>query len=337
MIYVDAKYASMLAPRVRNFKQQKDYLWNFSCPLCGDSQKNQSKARGYIYRKESSLFYKCHNCQAGSSLGNLLKQVDQRIYNEYSLEKFGSTNNKHITDKPDLEIFKTDTNLAYTSLKHANLVSTLDNSHPIKKFLLRRHINHDLHQHFFWVPRFKEWVNNNIVMKFHQIESDEPRLVIPFYNEEKELIAIQGRSFGNETPKYYTIKTNEKNHKVYGLDRVDKDRHVYVVEGPIDSLFLDNCIATAGADFNIPQVSQFKDNCTIVFDNEPRNSAIVKQIEKMINHGFRVCLWNDSVKEKDINEMIMAGKKPLTIHALIEHNSVEGVDAVAKFNLWRKC
>ena len=102
MIYVDAKYASMLAPRVRNFKQQKDYLWNFSCPICGDSKKDKSKARGYIYRKDTSLFYKCHNCGYGSSLGNLIKEVDSRMYSEYSIEKFGATNNKHVNDKPDL-------------------------------------------------------------------------------------------------------------------------------------------------------------------------------------------------------------------------------------------
>ena len=335
MIYVDAKFASMLAPRVRNFKQQKDYLWNFSCPLCGDSKKNQSKARGYIYRKESSLFYKCHNCQAGTSLGNLLKQVDQRMYNEYSLEKFGSTNNKHVNDKPDLEIFKTDT-IPVKKL-NANPVSELADNHPIKQFLLLRHINQELHEHFYWVAQFKHWVNENIAMNFHNIKKDEPRLVIPFYNEKKELIAIQGRAFGNETPKYYTLKTNEKNHKVYGLDRVDPTKWVYVTEGPIDSLFLDNAIAVAGADFYLAQVRQFKDNCTIVFDNEPRNPALVKQVEKMIKHGFHVCLWNDSIKEKDINDMIIAGKTPLTIQTLIQHNTVQGVDAELKFNTWRKC
>ena len=336
MIYVDAKYASMLAPRVRNFKQQKDYLWNFSCPICGDSKKDKSKARGYIYRKDTSLFYKCHNCGYGSSLGNLIKEVDSRMYSEYSLEKFGATNNKHVNDKPDLSIFKEDTPLKVSNLKHANFVSTLDDSHPIKKFLRRRHINQDLDKHFFWVPRFKEWVNENIVMKFHTIKSDEPRLVIPFFDEDKNLIALQGRGFGNEEPKYYTLKVKEDNHKVFGLDRLDKDRHVYVVEGPIDSLFLDNCLAVAGATFDVPQVEQFKDNCTIVFDNEPRNKELVKQIEKVINKGYRVCLWNDSIREKDINDMIMAGKTPLTIHTLIEHNSVQGAEAVAKFNLWRK-
>ena len=258
------------------------------------------------------------------------------MYSEYQLEKFGATNNKHVNDKPDLEIFKTAT-IEKASLKHANFVASLDPSHPIKKFLLRRHINQDLHKHFYWVPHFKQWVNDNIVYKFHKIVSDEPRLVIPFYDENKELIALQGRAFGNETPKYYTLKVKEENHKVYGLDRVDRDRHVYVVEGPIDSLFLDNGIAVAGASFDVPQVEQFKDNCTIVFDNEPRNRELVKQIESIIKKGYRVCLWSDSVKEKDINDMIMAGKTPLTIHALMEGSSVQGAEAEAKFNLWRKC
>ena len=57
----------------------------------------------------------------------------------------------------------------------------------------------------------------------------------------------------------------------------------------------------------------------------------------MIKHGFRVCLWNDSIKEKDINDMIVAGKTPLTIQTLIQHNTVQGVEAELKFNTWRKC
>ena len=31
--------------------------------------------------------------------------------------------------------------------------------------------------------------------------------------------------------------------KVYGLDRVNENKKIYVVEGPLDSLFVENCVA----------------------------------------------------------------------------------------------
>ena len=156
---IDEEYIGLVSFRLSHFAKKRKHVWNFRCPYCGDSQKHKNNARGYIFRIKNDYVYKCHNCGYGSSLGNLIKEVDSRMYSEYSLEKFGATNNKHVNDKPDLSIFKEDTPLKVSNLKHANFVSTLDDSHPIKKFLRRRHINQDLDKHFFWVPRFKEWVN----------------------------------------------------------------------------------------------------------------------------------------------------------------------------------
>jgi hypothetical protein len=127
--------------------------------------------------------------------------------------------------------------------------------------------------------------------------------MIPFRNEEGEIFAYQGRAFGSETPKYITIKLDEDADKIFGLDRVDKSKPILVVEGPLDSLFLDNCVAMAGADFN-----NFEGDLTIVFDNEPRNKEICKQIEKIINKGRSIVLWPEQIKEKDINKILYIGR-----------------------------
>ncbi len=88
MLYIDAKYANILGSRLRNFKQKDQYLWNYSCPVCGDSSKNKLKARGYIYRQKTDLFVKCHNCGYGTNIGNLIKYVDTQLYDEYVLERY---------------------------------------------------------------------------------------------------------------------------------------------------------------------------------------------------------------------------------------------------------
>ena len=155
--------------------------------------------------------------------------------------------------------------------------------------------------------------------------------VIPFFNEDNDLIAIQGRAFGNENPKYITIKIDENQEKIYGTDRVDWDRTVCVVEGPIDSLFIDNCLATAQSDLRV-----YKDNVVLIPDNEPRNLEIVKQIEKYINENFQVVIWPSDIKQKDINEMILSGKTERNIKDIIAQNTFSGLLARTKLIEWKK-
>ena len=87
-LYIDSKFLRLISSRLRNFKQKKDYLWNFSCPFCGDSAKNKTKARGYVFQKGSNLIYNCHNCGKGTSAGLLIKHVDPSLHKEYTLERY---------------------------------------------------------------------------------------------------------------------------------------------------------------------------------------------------------------------------------------------------------
>ena len=108
-------------------------------------------------------------------------------------------------------------------------------------------------------------------------------------------------------------------------------KKIYVVEGPIDSLFLDNCIAVAGADFNNVQ-----GDLTVIYDNEPRNKEIVKQIEKTISQGRSVVLWPDSMKEKDINDMILRDYSIDKIMEIINKNTYSGQRGEWEVRNWKK-
>lgn len=338
MLYIDTKYTEQLAHRLRNFRKSKDYLWNFSCPICGDSATNKLKARGYIYRRENNLFVKCHNCSYGANLGNFLKEIDKNLYNLYVIERYSSNTNKHVSHKtPDFfDNFKTmKKNILLTG---ANKVSDLEDSHPIKKYVLKRQIPSRYYSDIFWVSSFKQWVNTNITPKFASIKDDHPRLVFPFIDESNNLLAIQGRSFGNEQPKYYTIKTNEKNDKLYGLNRLNKNEKIYVVEGPIDSLFVPNCIAVAGSSYDVEFIVNNKNNITIIPDNEPRNVEICKQINKLIENNFSICLFPANIKGKDLNEMVLNSPKiKEELISIINKNTYTGLEAQLAFKSWIKC
>lgn len=339
MLYIDAKYASILGSRLRNFKQKKDYLWNYSCPVCGDSSKHKLKARGYIYRKKSDLFVKCHNCGHGTNLGNLIKYVDPVLYDEYVLERYKSGATKHNAHKDVAAILPEETKveLSDSVLDSLTRIDMLADDHPALKYVRDRKIPEDKWDRLYFAPKFKKFTNT-VTPKFQEpIEGEHPRLIIPYFNQHGKVFAFQGRAFGDEQPKYYTIKIDETEEKIYGIDLLDFSKRIYVVEGPIDSLFLPNAIAVSGASFDTTYIRGLLTNATIVMDNEPRNKEIVKQIEKYIDLGYTICLFPDTVPEKDINDMVKSGRSAAEILDLINTNTSSGIEAKLKFSNWRKC
>ena len=319
----------LLSSQLQRFKKTGDFLYNFRCPYCGDSQKSQSKARGFVFRKESNLIYKCHNCGIGASFNNLLKHVDSKLHSDYIVERYKPSE----PDVPDIGKFTQPKFMKGPSpLKSLKKISSLKHDHPVKRFVDNRRIPSTLHFELFFAPKFYEWVNKVVPNKFPSLKGDHPRLVIPFFDENNKMFAFQGRAFGNEIPKYITIILDPDKNKIYGLNRLDSTKPIQVTEGPIDSMFLDNCVAVAGADFSGLPV----DNTTIIFDNERRNVEILKQIEKTIDLGYNVVLWPDDVKEKDINDMILAGRTKEEVQSIINKNSYQGNMAKIRFVTWRK-
>ena len=336
-MYVDVKYLNLVSPQLQQFKKKGDFLWNFRCPYCGDSHKSRIKARGYVFRKKNDLFYKCHNCGVGATLPNLIKYLDSKTYDDYILERYreeGEYRGKNSpVPKPEFKfnapVFKKD---VFKSLRS---ISELDATHPARRLVEARGIPEKfLSNDLYLCESFFKFTNTLVKNKFPSLSGDHPRLMIPFRNEKGEIFAYQGRAFGKEVPKYITIKLDEDADKIYGLDRVDKSKQIYVVEGPIDSMFLDNCVAVAGADFS-KQLS-IDGEVTIIFDNEPRNKEICKQIEKTISQGRKIVIWPDSMKQKDINDMILAGYSKKDIQQIITNNTFQTVAASLRFAEWRK-
>ena len=281
-----------------------------------------------MYRKKNDLFYKCHNCGVGTTLGKLIEHLDSKSYKDYIMERYKSgvkTVNKEPEFKFDEPVFR-----SKDVCSTLNSLEELQDDHPARKIIDRRNLPISSYKDLFLCPEFYKFTNNLIPNKFPSLDGDHPRLLIPFRDEEGEVFAYQGRAFGDEKPKYLTIKLQERD-KIFGLDRIDKREEVLVVEGPLDSLFLDNCIAVAGAD-----VPNLDCDFTVVFDNEPRNKELLKQVEKAINRGHKICLWPEGMEYKDINDMILGGYTKEEIQDLIKHNTYQGTAATLWFTKWRK-
>ena len=335
---------------VKLFKKKSDALWNFRCPYCGDSKKNRTKARGFVFRKKNDLFYKCHNCGVGTTLGKLIEHVDLNTHKDYIMERY-KTGCDTITPKPEFKfnapVFNRNKSTKRNKLgrssesivKELKSISELHHEHPARKIVEQRRLPRSSYKDLFLCPEFYKFTNRLIPNKFPSLDGDHPRLLIPFRNEEGEIFAYQGRAFGNEQPKYLTIKLQDRD-KIFGLDRVVKKEPIYVVEGPLDSLFLDNCIAVGGADFDRPLLIDgsliSNGELTVVFDNEPRNKEICKLIEKTINTGRKICLWPESMEHKDINDMILGGYTKEEIQEIIKQNTFQTASAKMQFETWRK-
>ena len=334
--YVDLHYATMLSGRLERFKirSTNPYKINFRCPLCNDSQKSLSKARGWLLEKNNSFHFFCHNCGSSQSFQFFLKNVDGMLYKDYIAEKFlkdtkSSANTS--SEKTQTSEFK-QPEFNKHPLKKIKKISSLPHDHALKKYIDKRRIPSSQHYRLYYAPKFKTWINSIIPNKFENIGKDEPRLVIPFLDESGYVFGVSARGFDPKGIRYITIMFKDV-PKVFGLDTVNFDKTYFVVEGAIDSLFLSNAVAMAGADGNVNGLKR-TENAIFVFDAEPRNKEIHKRIERLIKAGHRVCIWPSKVPGKDINEMILNGMN--NVEEVIRENTYKGLEASLRLTAWRK-
>jgi DNA primase len=320
---IDSKYIGLVSSRLQKFKRVKADLYTFRCPICGDSQKNKNKTRGYIYPVKNNTNFKCHNCGASLSFNNFLKEIDPVLHKQYTMEKFkeGFTGKNFVVEEPKFEfkkpVFKQKLDLPKAS-----------ENEVAKKYLEKRLLNPEK---FYFANKFQEWTNTQ-KPTFSRIVRDESRIVIPLYTMEGEIFGFQGRSLGPSNVKYITVILDESIPKVYGLNEVSTDETIYVTEGPFDSTFVKNAIAMCGSDILLNSLN-LGDDIVYVLDNEPRNKEICNRISKLIDGGKKVVIWPKAVQQKDINDMVLAG---LSVMDVLKSNTYRALEAKIKFNEWKK-
>lgn len=340
---IDLSYIARVSNRLPLYKVKKNtpFEANFRCVLCGDSEKNKHKTRGWFLERDNKAFYYCHNCNASMQLQTFLKTFDVGMYNDYCVDSLlEKTRSREIVkgivpSKP----IGLDTLLGSrpvfqrlgSPLLDIKKVSSLKPTSPVKKYVNKRHIPPNQHYRLYHASKFNAWVNTQIPGKLSE-KYDEPRLVLPFiYNG--RMFGFTGRSYKpNAELRYITIMVDTSMPKIFGLDKVNFLKPYTVVEGGLDSLFLDNSVAMAGADGNMNGLGH-TENATLCFDNEPRNKEIVNRIEKAIDQNLSVCIWPDHLTQNDINDMVLAGLNP---NEIIRENTYKGLSAKLRLSDWRK-
>jgi hypothetical protein len=323
MLHIDSKYIGLVSARLEKFKRTKDTLYNFRCPLCGDSKKNKNKTRGYLFQKKGDFIFKCHNCGASKGFSTFLKEIDPTLHSQYTMERYksGLTGKGRFTEEPTFTfkkpVFKKKVDLPLAS------------EDPQSKIYLRkRGLDPDK---FYFADRFKHFCNK-YKPTFTDTKLDHPRIVIPMYDKDKSLIGFQGRSLDpSQKPKYLTIMLSEESPKLYGLDTINEEEPIYIVEGPFDSTLVENSVAMCGSDVDIRSLGW--SNYIWVFDNEPRNRENINRVSRVIDNGDKVVLWPQNIVEKDINDMFLGGQN---IKTLLESNTYSGLEAKLKLQSWKR-
>tara|TARA_Y100000296_G_scaffold81450_1_gene108668 strand:+ start:1467 stop:2486 length:1020 start_codon:yes stop_codon:yes gene_type:complete len=336
-ILTDTTYLLQLSSRLDKFKKVRDHLYNFRCPHCGDSQRNKNKARGYVFRKKTDLFYKCHNCGLGQSVGNLIKDIDPSLHKRYVMERYtsGSKKNKEPEFQFEAPKFK-----PKKTIIHLPSIGSLPKEHYARVYYEGRQIPNQFMDKIFFAEDFKQWAQSVCQVDYSSLTKGEPRLVIPFFDEDNKLIGAQGRALRESKVRYVTVKIHENSKKVFGLERWTNKEPTYLVEGPIDSLFLPNCLAMAGADMSDLSFLN-KINTTLIFDNEPRNDHISNRMMAALKRGWRIVVWSDCGNKwdrhapKDINDMILSGKTTNEVLKIINKNTYSGQRGEWEVRMWR--
>lgn len=340
--FLEVRLAKQLGPSLDRWKIKKDspFHGNARCPVCGDSAKNKAKTRFHIIERDSKLFVHCFNCDLSTSLVTFLKGHYPTLYDEYIFERFGDRI-KEPTIKvqdPDFKISRPTPPPNDKVTLDLPYIKDLPDDHPAKKYVKSRMLPD---YPFQLAPRFFELVSKyNPDVQHEPGKKDEMRLIIPFFDKNGNVHAFQGRDLsGKSNQKYITTIVNAKIPKIFGICQLDVKHRIQLVEGPIDSLFLDNCIASVNASLSSTADKvclinkNLKDRITLIFDNEPRNVSVLKHYKKAIDAGYHVVIWPENIKCKDINDMVMAGIDPQKI---IDRNTFRGISAEIEFNKWRK-
>jgi hypothetical protein len=329
MSFIDSKYIGLVSSRLQKFAKKKEGLYNFRCPYCGDSQRTKNKARGYLYKLKNDHNFKCHNCGVSRTFTNFLKDIDSVLHDQYVMERYknGLTGKGSQTKTPEFKFEKPDFSKKAFDLPS---IEELNKEHVARQYLEKRKIPKEYFRELYFCQNFKEWTNTQ-KYTFDNLDNDEPRIIIPLINN-KEIFGFQGRSLiKNSKIKYITILLNDKYPKIYGFDKVKKEKPIYITEGPFDSLFIENSIAMCGADVFLGDWG-IQDPIWI-YDNEPRNKQIVDRVSRTIQNGNKVVIWPSNLNEKDINDMILSGHN---VQEMIESNTYQGLEAKLKFTNWKK-
>lgn len=340
-VLVQQKWIQLISPNLERFSRLDSKSYKFRCPICGDSQKNKTKTRGYIFLHKDTFFMKCHNCGASMSFSNFIKNHFSHYYHEYRLDLFKERQSKaeHVLTFAEVETEDSPEVPTKPIEQEFVTLNMLPSTHPAVLYASSRLIPESKFDRIIYADNFKNWLLSVTDKYVNRPMPWDARIILPLKDENGNIFGVQARAIDKAAKqRYITIKFDDKKPKIYGLEKLNTSLPYFIVEGPIDSLFLPNAIAICGGDVSLSLAGiPNKKNAVLIFDNEPRSKDTIHRMEKAIDMGFSISFWDyDPRIAKDINDLVMKGYRPLDICKRFYNNAVSGMAAKIKLTQWKK-
>ena len=328
MNYLDLKYTRLVSSYLPGWKEVSQTLSRFRCPFCGDSNKSQTKTRGYFYEIDGSANFKCHNCGASMGLYSFLKEVAPTLAREYTFEKFRNTS--PVKENPLEKFIEKPSFPDKGLLDKCPTIASLDDDHKARAYIKGRLIPEKFWSDLYYCKDIRDIANQLPEYKERELPKNDA-IIIPFYNEERRLVYLQARFFGDVSVRYLTLIIDSSAKKLWGLDRVDWNKKVYVCEGPFDAMFVENCIAVAGASI-MSEIKYLREHAkhdlVLIFDKDYQtNPEVYGQFLKAVNQGIKVIMFDAQFAAKDINAQVQNGTTIPDLQKYLERRTFSGLGA----------
>ncbi len=288
--------------------------------------------------------------------GNFLRKIDPVLYQEYVLDVFKGKNSSYsdsyVSDKvydgvrplSDDRVALLKDNTKRISFPTSGIklptIASLGEYHFAKQYCVERKLPKEWLSRLYYASDFQSFINElkpdyfGVSQPFIAVDK---RLIIPIIDENRKLVGISGRTLSTEKNKikYITILLDDFSKKIFGLDRADVSKRVYALEGPLDSIFLDNAIATLDA--AIYNAASVANTITYVGDNQPDNPDTKRVMRRIIDLGLDIFIWPPEWRDyKDINDLVKGGINPSEIPAVIDVRTYNGLRATLEMGQWEK-
>ena len=338
---IDDKYIFEID--VEGFEKISEDKYICKCPICKEGHAKRKKRFCILRAKDGNWVVSCRNCGYNHSFTVFLKEYYPDVFDKYNMERI-FYNTDHAPVKHLQEVNSMASGLSFGNiLEFVSKVIDLQPGHPALGYVMRR----KLPEAFLHELRFTDNLSNYCttiaklypgVIDFEFQRLTFPALIIPIYDKYNRLVYIQARNLLKGDIRFITIKLDPKAKKIWGLNKVDYDKQIYVFEGVFDAVFLNNSLAMLGSSVSdLANDVDDKSKVTFIMDNEFNVREINQICERIIAAGYKLLFWTRDNRFKDLNDMIINDYFGINYECLvyqyIENNTLSGFQATMELKM----
>lgn len=301
MVLQEQYIVEQIHENARRVKQMRaSRVYNFECPICNEGKSRGKKRRGYYIPEQNTIC--CHNCHWKSNPIKWIQEVTNKSFYEIKDEnsKFYSSAEYIIERSENITKTSSFSTLPEDSI---NLYSETEVSYYINNDKVKSVIDYCKKRKLFTARNKPDALYFSLKDKIYK-----DSLCFPFFNRQNKIDFFQVREMGIPKGSKYRGKLNAEK-SIFNVNKIDPNfPYIFMFEGPIDSMFVNNGVALAGVSLTHLQkqmLAEFPFHQKIwVLDNQHIDNTAKDITLKLLEQGQDVFIWPKKYSSfKDLNEL----------------------------------